>query len=472
MNRVTTHSLRTGVADPPHEGLANVRAIECENSEAESQGSETTGSTPATPETSGLEAFGVQPAAQVLCATLPESRVLDLMIILSRRKQIILATTLVTAVLAAIVALLLPNRYTATATILPPQQSGSLAASMIGQLGTLGPMAAMAQKDLGLKNPNELYVGMLHSRTVQSALIRQFDLQRVYREKNASDARKDLENASSIVLGKEGFIAISVEDKDRSRAPQIANAYVEELRRLTQDLAVTEASQRRLFFERQLELAKNHLADAEQALKETEQKTGLIQLDGQAKAIIESVVRLRATIAEKEVELHAMRLFSTEQNPDVRLREQQLSGMRAQLALMEKQSSGPGNVPGNIQVPVGNVPEAGLQYIRKLRDLKYAETIFELLAKQYEAAKLDEAKTAAIIQVLDTAVEPDRKSSPKRIWIVTVALLVGFLGSSGYVIAAAACAQMARNPATQHRVETLLHPLNARPSVGPVSGRD
>ena len=301
------------------------------------------------PGTPGFENPGLPPVASTVHGEPYESHVLDLLIVLSRRKQMILRTTLAAAIVAATVSLLLPNRYTATASILPPQQSPSLAASMIGQLGALGPMASMAQKDLGLKNPNDLYVGILRSRTVEDRLIRRFDLLRVYRDKRMSDARRDLEKSSSIVLGKEGFIAISVEDKDRTRAPQIANAYVDELRTLTQDLAVTEAGQRRLFFERQLELAKNNLADAEQALKETEQRTGLIQLDGQAKAIIESVVKLRAAIAAKEVELHAMRLFSTERNPDVQLGEQQLSGMRAQLALMEKQSAGPGNVQARRQ---------------------------------------------------------------------------------------------------------------------------
>jgi uncharacterized protein involved in exopolysaccharide biosynthesis len=408
-------------------------------------------------ETLGL-ATGVRPAAGAGGAPYG-SHVLDLLILLSRRKPIILRTTLAAAVLAAIVSQLLPNRYTATAKILPPQQSQSLAASMIGQLGALGPMAAMAQKDLGLKNPNDLYVGMLRSRTAEDALIRRFDLLQVYREQKMSDARQDLENASSIVLGKEGFISISVEDKDRSRAPQIANAYVEQLRQLTQDLAVTEAGQRRLFFERQLEPAKNHLADAEQALKQTEQKTGLIQMDGQAKAIIESVVRLRAQMAAKEVELHAMRLFSTEQNPDVLLREQQLSGLRAQLALLEKQSGG----PGDVQVPVGNVPEAGLQYVRKLRDVKYAETMFELLAKQYEGARLDEAKTAAVIQVVDPAIEPDRKSSPPRGLIIFGTTGLGFLASVAYVMVAAAFAHLRLDPGTRCRFEALIRLLKASP---------
>ena len=395
-----------------------------------------------------LETPALPLAANAIRAEANECQVLDLLIILSRRQQIIQRVTLAAAVLAAIVSLLLPNRYTATANILPPQQSPSLAASMIGQLGALG---AMAQKDLGLKNPNDLYVGMLRSRTTEDALIRRFDLLRVYRDKRMSDGRRDLESATSIVLGKEGFVTISVEDKDRSRAPQIANAYVEQLRKLTQDLAVTEAGQRRLFFERQLELAKNNLADAEQALKETEQKTGLIQLDGQAKAIIEAVVKLRALMAAKEVELHAMRLFSTEQNPDVMLGEQELSGLRAQLALLEKQSGG----TGSVQVPIGNVPEAGLQYVRKLRDVKYAETIFEILAKQYEAARLDEAKTAAIIQVLDPAVEPDRKSSPPRILIVVIVTLLGFFGSGGYILLAEVLYRLRLNPDVNARLTTL-----------------
>jgi tyrosine-protein kinase Etk/Wzc len=393
-----------------------------------------------------------------------ESHVLDLLIILSRRKHIILRTTLAAAVLASVFSLCLPNRYTATANILPPQQSPSLAASMVGQLGGLGPMAAMAQRDFGLKNPNDIYVGMLRSRTSEDALIRRFDLLRVYGVNRMSDARRKLQNASSILLSKEGFVSISVEDEDRSRAPQIANGYVEQLRKLTQDLAVTEAGQRRIFFERQLELARNNLADAEQGLKETEQSTGVIQLDGQAKAIIESVVKLRAQIAAKEVELHAMRLFSTEQNPDVMLGEQKLSGLRAQLALLEKQGGG----SGDLQVPAGSVPEAGLQYVRKLRDVKYSEAIFELLAKQYEAARLDEAKTAAVIQVLDPAIEPDRKSSPRRMLIVLIVSLLGFCGAVGYVLSAEALCRMRSDPDVNDRLTTLrtsvFHPdVHSRP---------
>jgi uncharacterized protein involved in exopolysaccharide biosynthesis len=353
----------------------------------------------------------------------------ELWSVLSQRRRMILKTTSVAAVAALAVSLLLPYRYTATTKILPPQQNQSLAASLMGQLGSLGPMAAMAQGGgLGLKNPNDIYVGILKSRTVEDALIRRFDLLKIYREKRMSDGRKELDAVSSIALGKEGFISISVEDQDPKRAADMANAYVDEMRKVTQNLAVTEAGQRRLFFEQQLDQAKNNLSGAEEALKKTQQATGMIQLDGQAKAIIESVVTLRAQVAAKEVELRALRSFATDKNADVMVAEQQVAGMRAQLASLERQGGG----DGNIQVGTGKVPEAGLEYVRKMRDVKYCETIFELLARQYEAAKLDEAKSAAVIQVLDTAIEPDRQSSPKRGLIVLAASLVALLGASLY----------------------------------------
>ena len=361
---------------------------------------------------------------------LQEVSLLDLMLVIAEGKKIILRATLVAVVLAVVVVFLIPSRYTATAKILPPQQSPSSAASLMGQIGSLGPMAAMAQSSLGIKNPSDMYVGMLKSRTEEDAIIKRFDLQQVYRDRRMSDARKDLEHASAIAATKDGFIGISVEDKDPKRAAEMANAYVDELRRLTQRLAVTEAGQRRVFFEQQLVEAKDNLANAEEALKATQQSTGIIQLDGQARAIIESVVTLRAQIAAKEVQLRAMRSFATDQNPDLIVVEQQLAGMRAQLASMEKQSGG----NGDIQVATGKVPAQGLEYIRKMRDVKYYETIFELLAKQYEIAKLDEAKNAAIIQVVDPAIVPDKKSSPHRALIVAIASALGLLGACFWVL--------------------------------------
>ena len=206
-------------------------------------------------------------------------------------------------------------------------------------------------------------------------------------------------------------------------AASIANAYVEELDRLSQTLAVTEAAQRRLFFEKQLKKTKEDLVTAEVAMKETQERTGLIQLDKQGGAMIEAVANLRAQVAAKEVELAAMRAYATEQNPDYRQVREVVAGLRAQLAKVERN-----NVVGNgdVMVPTGKIPEAGLEYMRKMREVKYQETLFELLSKQFEIAKIDEAKDAATIQVVDKALPPEKKSKPKRALIVLLTTMMAF----------------------------------------------
>ena len=353
-----------------------------------------------------------------------EVTLLELFAIIAKRKRVIVRTTIAAAVIAAVVSFLIPNQYTATTSLLPPQQPQSLASALAAQMGGGAAMlGAVAGKDLGLKNPNDIYIGMLKSRVVSDAMVKRFDLKTVYRAKELSGARQDLKNATDIQTGKEGFITVSVEDEDRKRAADMANAYVEELRHMTANLAVTEAGQRRLFFEQQMRKTKDDLANAEVALKDTQQKTGLIQLDSQARAIIGSVAAIRAQIAAKEVQLQAMQYSVTDQNPDLLSLREELAGLRAQSAKLEKQRNSGG---GDIQVPTGSVPEAGLQYIRALREVKYHETMFELLAKQLEASRLDEARQGAVIQVVDPAIEADKKSSPKRGLIIALSTILGF----------------------------------------------
>ena len=344
-----------------------------------------------------------------------EVSLLDLLIVLAKHKWLVLGFPFAAAVLAAGVSLLLPNVYTATARILPPQQGQTAAAAMLNQLGALAGAA-------GIKNPLDIYVGMLKSRTVADNLIARFQLQARYQTETLEDTRKVLENVSNITAGRDGILTIQVDDKDPRFAADLANAYIDELDRLTKSLAVTEAAQRRLFFERQLEQARDRLAQAEVELKKVQQATGLVQLDAQSKSTIETVAALRARIAAKEVELAALRTFATEQNPDYLRLTQELAGLRSQIARFER--------GGEVSAlpSADKLTEAGLEYVRKLREVKYHETVFELLARQYEAAKLDEARDAVLIQVLDKAVPPERKSKPRRSLIVIVtALATGLL---------------------------------------------
>lgn len=356
-----------------------------------------------------------------------EISLIDLCIVMARRKWLIIKITVGCGLIALLISLLLPKKYTATTTILPPQQNSSLSSAIMSQIGSLGSLGALAGSTMGLKNPNDMFVAMFKSRSVEDAMIQRFGLMAEYHQKYMSTTRKAFEDHATVESNKKSdLIEISVEDKDPKRAAEMANAYVDEYRRLSQHLAIGEAGQRRLFFEQQLEQAKDNLANAEEALKTTEQKTGMIELSSQARALIESAAALRAQITAKEVQLQAMRTYATGQNSDVVQAEQELDGMRAQLAKLG------GNADDNgagLIVPKGLVPQAGIEYVRKLRDVKYYETIFEILARQYELAKLDEAKEGALIQVVDPAIVPDYKSFPKRGLITLIAAIAGlFIG--------------------------------------------
>jgi uncharacterized protein involved in exopolysaccharide biosynthesis len=344
----------------------------------------------------------------------------------------------------------MPNVYTGTTRILPPQQSASAATALLNQLGgALGGLAGLAGGAAGIRNPSDLYVGMLKSRTVADSLISRFELGKVYDEDRLSDTRKRLEKETTIAAGRDGIITIEVDDRDPKRAAELANAYVEELMKLSKVLAVTEASQRRLFFERQLVQAKDNLTAAEITARQGLQKGGLAQVDAQGRSMIEVTARLRAQISVKEVQLGAMRTFAAEGNPELQRAQQELEALRRELARIEGSSAtasvGRADASGN----------AGLDNLSRLRDVKYYEFLYELLAKQFELAKIDEARDATIVQVLDRAIEPDRKSKPRRTLIVLlwalVALFAGIL--SAFVREAAARAKA--DPKQNSRLEAL-----------------
>ena len=381
-----------------------------------------------------------------------EISLLEILIVIVRSRWLITKVVVYAALVAVIVSLLLPIRYTATTSILPPQQTSSAGSALMAQLGNLGSAASLAGGSLGLKNPNDLQVAMLRSRTVEDAMLDRFHLVELFKVKQRSDARTKLEKVVDIDSGlKDGLIRISVTDRDPRRAAEMANGYVEEFKRLSANLAVTEASQRRLFFEQQLAQAKDNLANAEEDLKKTGLKTGLIQLDSQTRATIELVAELRGEIAAKEVQINAMRSFATGENPELQMAEQQLAGLRSQAEKMGAASED----ASNALIPKGGMQEAGVEYIRKLRDVKYFETIFDLVARQYEIAKVDEARQGATVQVVDRAIVPDRRSSPKRTLIVLGAAVFGLFLGVVWAFSREGLTRLSKNPAEQHRLELL-----------------
>ncbi|MBB6145683.1 uncharacterized protein involved in exopolysaccharide biosynthesis [Silvibacterium bohemicum] len=391
-----------------------------------------------------------------------ETSLLELLLVLARRRRLIVRVTAALVLVAIAASLLLPNEYTATTSLLPPQQGGSTSAgsALMAQLGGLGSVAGLAGGALGLKNPNDLQVALLKSRTVEDAMIDRYHLMDLYHVRLRSQARTRLEKAVDIENGaKDGLIRVSVTDRSPQRAAEFANGYVAEFKKLTSTLAVTEASQRRLFFEQQLSQAKDNLANAEENLKKTEQKTGVLQLDSQDRALIEAVGQVRAQIVAKEVQIQAMQSFASGENPDLTMAQQELQGLKAEEAKMGATPNGTSSAP---LVPKGVMQESGLEYTRKLRDVKYSETILELLARQYEAAKVDEARQGAVVQVVDPAVVPDRHSSPKRALIVLGALILGVFFGVVWSFISEAFARIASNPAEQPRLLALRQALFSR----------
>lgn len=350
-----------------------------------------------------------------------EINLLDLLIVLAKRKGLILGITFGAAIITAVVSLIMTPIYKAETKILPPQQgSSSMASQLVGQLGGLAGLAGGA---IGLKTSNDLYIALLKSRPILDNIIDKFKLMELYKAKYREDARKTLGSALKAQDDKKsGIISIGVEDKDPKMAADIANTFVEELRDYNKKLALTEASQRRLFFEEQLKDAKEALIKSEEAMQGFQEKTGALKIDDQAKAVIEGIAQLRAQIAAKEIELRVMRSFATAQNPDLQRVEAELGGLKAEMAKLETRG-GSGYDP---LMPTGRMPQVGTDFIRRMRDLKYNETLYEIMAKQYEMAKLDEAKDAAIIQVIEKAIPPEKKIKPKRSQMVMIATVTGF----------------------------------------------
>ena len=357
-----------------------------------------------------------------------EVSLLELVIIVAKRKKLISIITLAAAIVSAVISLSMPNLYKSNVKLLPPQQAQSGAAALLSQLGGVAGMAAGAA---GLKNPNDLYVAMLKSRTIADQLIAQFDLKRVYDLEEQEKARKKLENNTVITSGKDGLITIEVEDKNQLLVARLANAYVTELLQLTRVLAVTEASQRRMFFERQLELSKDKLAAAEVTLKGGLDSHGVISVDSESRAIVETVARLRAQASAKEIELNSMRAFVTTNNPRFKLVEEELASLRLELSKLENGRSDDAN--GSAK---SGEKQNGFANIKLLRDLKYHQMLYELLAKQFEAARLDEAKDSSVIQVLDPAIDPEKKFKPLRALIVVISSVFAFLAAIVYVLIA------------------------------------
>ena len=369
---------------------------------------------------------------------------IDLLTVFAKYKKLIFGAPLAVAIAAGGVSFLMPDVYRATTKLLPPQQTQSAATALLSQLGGVAGMAAGVS---GLKSPNDLYVGMLKSRSIAENLVVQFSLNKIYDINSKEKTRNKLEDRTFISVGKDGLITIEVEDENRELVAPLANAYVNELIRLIKNLALTEASQRRLFFEKQLEQAKDNLASAEVKLKKSLDTHGVISVEGDSRAIVETIGRLRAQISAKEIQLNSMRAFVTSNNPAFQRIVEELNSLRAELSKLE--NGRPEIVDRSRKSTSKN---DGLENIKTLRDVKYHQMLYELHAKQYEAARLDEAKDPSIIQVLDSAVPPEKKFRPKRALIAALGGVLALIAAMIWAFLAEARQRVLSTPSQAVRL--------------------
>lgn len=302
---------------------------------------------------------------------------------------------------------LMTPTFTATTTLLPPQQQQSIASSALASLGSLAGLPGASPK-----SPADEYVSLMQSVTVSDRMIDRFKLMELYPAKYRRNARQTLAANTQITIGKkDGMIAIAVQDVDPTRAAAMANQYVEELRRMTSVLAVSEAQQRRTFFEKQMQDAKQKLIAAQTALQDSGFTAGAMKAE--PKAAADEYARFRADMTAADVRLQTLRNSMTESSPEVQRQAAMLQALRAKVAQLEQSSAPSSSDPG---------------YVSKYREYKYQETFFDMMAKQYEIARVDESREGALIQVVDPALVPEDRSWPRRSFVAAgVAVVAAFV---------------------------------------------
>ena len=374
-----------------------------------------------------------------------EISLLDLLQVVAENLRLLVLGPLAVGLAALGLSLAIEPTFTAKTQILPPQQQQSSATALLANLGAAGGLAGAA---LGAKNPSDQYVAFMKTQALQDAMVKRFDLVARYDADLPDEARMDLRDSTRITSGKDGLITVEFDDRDPKFAAQVANGYVEELRKLMTRLAVTEAQMRRQFFEARLAEAKDNLVAAEQALRSVGINSSVLKSN--PTSAVEVVARLRAGVTAQEIKIANMRSYLSETAPDLRAALKELATLRGELSKAERDE------------PQSRSDD---NYISRYRNFKYAETLYDLFARQYELARVDEAREGALIQVVDPALPPERKSKPKKAMIAVVATLAAGFALLLFVFVRHAWRQSGQDPATSQKL------LHIRQSVRRALGR-
>jgi tyrosine-protein kinase Etk/Wzc len=389
-----------------------------------------------------------------------EAGFLKIVVVIARSRRPLALTVFCSMLVSAGLVMLIPVSYTGSAVILAPQPS-STASALLSQLGSLSSLSPDLLEGGGGKTPEETYLGILSSRTIADEMIRRFNLQSLYHTSHMVDTRRALAGHTHVEAAKGYLIRINVNDTSAQRAADIANGYVDVLYGINQRLALTQASQRRVFLEQQVNAERDALTKAELDFKSAQEKTGVIQMTAQAELTLRTIAQLRSEMVIRQLQLQQLQSIATEQNEKVSELEAGLAALQGQLSKAEK--GGSGSETSDYFLSAGKVPAAGLEYARRMRDLRYHEALFETLSKQYEMARLEEAKAPPLLQVVDRAVPLDRKTWPPRTLLVLLAGLFSAVFYVGLALAKDAWARARVEPQNAEQL-AILRSVLAQPS--------
>lgn len=441
-----------------------------------------------------------------------ESQAQLLRLLWDRRRSIVRATS-VGLLAPTLVAFLIGKSYTSMAQLMPPdQQSSSALAMMAGMAAkTGGGLGAIPGDLLGIKSSGALFIGVLRSQTAQDRLVERFDLRKVYGRRLVMDARRTLDENTSISEDrKSGIISISVTDHRPDRAAALANAYVDELNSLVAELSTSSAHRERVFLEARLKVAKQDLDEAANQLAQFSSRNSTLDIQQEGKAMLDTAGTIAGELIAAESQLEGLRQIYTDNNSRVRSLNARVAELRRLLQrLGGTQGNGTKNPPASSSAkdeaadpPSGQVSNArasqstdppadlpamqfsGLPYptIRSLpllgakysdyyRRAKIQETVFELLTEQYELAKVQEAKETPSVKVLDPARVPERKSFPPRLLIMFLGTVLAMAVSVVWVLGSNQWQQ--GDPADPRRIlaREVIATLKARVPWGARNGR-
>ena len=422
------------------------------------------------------------PTAQALelqlDSTLARERMCSRLRILWAERRFLLRIGCVALLVSTVIAFLIPKRYTTQVQIMPPDTQSTNTLALVAGLtgkGDVGGLGTIAGDLLGMKSTGALFMGVLQSRTVRDHIVHRFDLKKVYGERLEEFARQDLaENTSISEDRKSGILTMNVTDRDAKRAVAIATAYVEELDALMAQLSTSSARRERVFLDQRLSSVKQDLDSAAKDFSQFATKNGTIDITEQGKAMVTAAAALEGQLIAAQSELEGLKQIYTDSNVRVRATQARIAELQHQIekfsgkpapAYDPSRDSSSETYPALRQLPVLGVPYANL-----LRRLKIEETVYEILTKEYELAKVQEAKEIPTVKVLDSAEVPERKSSPPRLLIVFLGTIFSFALGIVWVLSKSRWEEVEAQDPAKVLVNEVAHGLKMRLPFGSGNG--